>query len=69
MSDSEPGLSYALRRLELLGRGAYEAYCQSVGGKSAITGDPLPAWEDQRPEIREAWRAAADAVVMLRSPR
>jgi hypothetical protein len=51
--------------IELLGRAAYTAYCQTTGGRSAVTGDVLPAWEDQSPIIREAWRAAADAVVML----
>lgn len=48
-----------------LGRIAYLAYCRSTGGKSAVTGDPLPSWEDQRPEIRTAWRAAADAVASV----
>jgi hypothetical protein len=55
--------------LELLGRAAYMAYCQCFDGRSAITGEPLPTWEDQRPDIREAWRAAADAVLMLGMPR
>lgn len=47
------------------GQVAYEAYCQSTGGRSAITGEPLPAWADQKREIREAWRDAAAAVARL----
>lgn len=48
-----------------LGKAAYLAYCQTTGGKSAVTGAPLPTWEGQAEAIREAWRAAADAVRML----
>lgn len=51
--------------LELFGRAAYEAYCQCTGGRSAVTGAELPTWDNQRPDIREAWRAAADAVLMM----
>lgn len=45
--------------LELLGRAAHTAYFETL-----IPG-AFPAWEEQGPKIREAWRAAADAVVML----
>jgi hypothetical protein len=47
-----------------MGRAAYEAYVVSCGGRS-VRGEPLPPWERQAPEIREHWRAAADAVLML----
>jgi thioredoxin reductase len=47
------------------GQVAYEAYCKKTGGKSAVTGESLPAWEDQSSEIREAWEAAAKAVTDL----
>lgn len=50
---------------DLRGRAAYEAYCACTGGVSAISGARLPTWEEQRPDIREAWRAAADAAVMI----
>lgn len=43
------------------GQVAYEA----VGGVSAISGDPLPTWEQQctdRPQIADARRASARAV-------
>jgi hypothetical protein len=30
-----------------------------------VSGDLLPTWDGQRPDIREAWRAAADAAVMI----
>lgn len=48
-----------------LGKLAYEAYCKSTGGKSAVTGAELPAWDDQSPEIQEAWEAAAQAAVLM----
>lgn len=47
------------------GRAAYEAYVIASDGKSLISGAPLPAWYDLRPDIREAWRAAADGAIML----
>ena len=50
---------------DVYGRVAYAAYVEAVGGKSAISGEPLPTWDAQRPEIREAWRMAWDAVFMV----
>lgn len=37
---------------------------QSCGGLS-VHGDKLPDWAGQKPAIREHWRAAADAVLIL----
>lgn len=48
--------------MEDMAKVAYEAYVQSCGGVS-VKGDPLPTWEDQRPEIRQHWDAAAQAVL------
>ena len=45
-----------------LGKHAYLAYCASTGGKSLVSGAPLPSWEDQDPQIQDAWEAAATAV-------
>jgi hypothetical protein len=45
-----------------LGEIAYTEYCQSAGGVSAVSGTPLPTWEDQRQDIREHWEAAANLV-------
>ena len=45
-----------------LGRVAYEAYCVSADHQSAVSGQPLPTWAGQRPEIRVHWHAAALAV-------
>ena len=45
------------------GQIAYEAYCADSGGKSLVSGAPLPTWEETKPEIRGAWHAAANAVV------
>lgn len=41
---------------------AYEAYRDFADGKSLVSGAVLPAWHNLGPEIRQAWRAAADAV-------
>jgi hypothetical protein len=47
------------------GRAAYEAYVLSSDGRSLISGEKLPAWDGLRPEVREAWRAAADGALMF----
>lgn len=46
-----------------LGRFAYEGYCSYTGYKSLVTGEPLPTWENLKPEIREAWEVAASKVI------
>jgi hypothetical protein len=44
------------------GQTAYEAYFAKCGGKSLISGSPLPEWSAQSLEIRQAWEAAGRAV-------
>lgn len=44
------------------GQAAYDAYSAAVGGRSAIDGQPLPAFSNQRADIQDAWVAAALAV-------
>lgn len=44
------------------GRIGYEAYCQSTGGVSLISGAKLPEWDDLSPEIKQAWHDAGEAV-------
>lgn len=51
--------------IELLGRLAYETYCQETGGVPAVSGARLPDWDDQSEDIRQAWCASADAVRMV----
>lgn len=46
---------------EAIGRIAYEAYAGSTGWKSAVSGAPLPQWDQQAPAIRAAWCVAAAA--------
>lgn len=50
-----------------LGQIAYEAYCETTGWKSAVSGAPLPQWTEQAPKISEAWEAAARAVASVRA--
>lgn len=45
-----------------IGQIAYEAYCNKTNWKSLISGAPLPAYSQLKPEIQEAWTAAAEAV-------
>jgi hypothetical protein len=45
-----------------LGVIAYNAYKASSDGKSLISGDDLPKWDNLPPSIQEAWTAAAMAV-------
>jgi len=40
---------------------AYNAYGENRGWV-VFSGDPMPKWEDQSPELQAAWRAAAEAV-------
>ena len=49
--------------MDTLGQVAYEAYRASTGGVSLVSGDRLPSWEDQAPEIQAAWEAGAQAAV------
>lgn len=41
---------------------AYDAYCEQTGGVSLVSGDRLPEFWSLRPEIQDAWWAAAEAV-------
>ena len=50
-----------------LGRIAYEAYCESTGWKSAITGADLPAFQDTPQSVQTGWIAAAQAVKNVQS--
>jgi hypothetical protein len=45
------------------GQLAYDAYAAEVGGVSAVTGDPLPAFADTGELVQSGWIAAAAAVV------
>jgi hypothetical protein len=47
---------------EYFGKLAYEAYGESTGGVSAVSGARLPAWDQQAEPLRKAWIEAADAV-------
>jgi hypothetical protein len=46
-----------------LARIAYDAYGESRGWV-VFNGDPMPRWEDQSPELKQAWDAAAQAVAI-----
>ncbi len=41
----------------------YTAYREKAGGRSLVTGDPLPSFGALSPEVREAWEAGTLAVV------
>jgi hypothetical protein len=41
---------------------AYEAYVTAAGGKSLVSGDPLPQWAALPLIIQQAWIAASAAV-------
>ena len=45
-----------------LGEIAYQAYADSLGWEAAYTGQALQQWTDLKPQVREAWEAAAAAV-------
>lgn len=45
-----------------LGNIAYNAYCASTNWKSVYTGADLPQYDQQRPEVIQAWENSALAV-------
>ena len=45
-----------------LGEVAYRGYCRYTGGKSLISGDSLPLFENLRTELKCAWITAAGDV-------
>lgn len=45
-----------------LGKIAYEAYCETTGWKSAVTGADLPPFEKTPEAVQKGWIAAAKAV-------
>lgn len=55
----------ALRNEELLlfGQRGYEAYSKAAGGRSLVSGDPLPGWDALPEAIQQAWVAAAAAII------
>jgi hypothetical protein len=56
-----------MNELTYYGEVAYEGYCNQTDNKSLISGAELPSWEQLKPEIQQAWIAAADAVLNSRS--
>lgn len=44
------------------GHVAYEAYRTDAGGKSLVSGHPIPAWAELAERIRSSWNVAAAAV-------
>lgn len=47
-----------------LGKVAYDAYGEARGWK-VVGGAPMPTWEEQSQELRDAWSAAAQAVAAV----
>ncbi|RKG99216.1 hypothetical protein [Corallococcus carmarthensis] len=47
---------------------AYTAYCGTTGGRSAVTGAQLPAFEACPPLVRAAWLASVRAVSEFLTP-
>ena len=45
------------------GQIAYDAYSEKAGGRSIVSGVKLPTWNGLSPAIKEAWEAAATAVM------
>lgn len=43
-------------------RAGYEGYKRATGGRSAVTGDPLPEWDALPDGVQNAWFAAAEAI-------
>lgn len=50
--------------MESPGQIAYDAYKTATGGRSLVSGDPLPEFAQLPAPIRAAWEAAAEAVCL-----
>ncbi len=46
-----------------MGEIAYAAYRDYTGGKSLVSGQPIPEWADLPTVIQSAWNAAGEAVI------
>lgn len=49
--------------MKTYGQIAYDAYFEHSGGRSLVSGAPLPTWAAQNPKIADAWEASAQAVI------
>lgn len=49
-------------RDDYLGESCYNAYKRKSEGKSLVSGNTLPAWDNLPAVIRDAWNAAAAEV-------
>ena len=47
------------------GKANYERYRDFNHGVSAVTGEPLPEWDDMPVHIQSGWSAGADAVALV----
>jgi hypothetical protein len=45
----------------------YKAYCRHTGHVSFITGDRLPEWAQLSGDIKNAWFAAANQILALKT--
>lgn len=61
-------LNAAQERVMLAAQKGYEAYSRYTGGKSAVTGDPLPQWAALPGQVTNAWFAAASAIIEAIQP-
>lgn len=52
-----------------LAKTAYDAYCRATGGKSLISGQDLPPFENLSDPIKDAWYEAAQAVAIQTARR
>lgn len=50
--------------LYTLGKTNYDAYCNSTGGVSLVSGDKLPDFENLKEPIKKAWKEAAKELLI-----
>ncbi len=48
--------------MKTFGQVGYEAYCAHTGWKSLVSGQPLPPWNQVKPEIQAAWEKSGEAM-------
>jgi hypothetical protein len=67
--DGAPAFRCKLRGMdrEAVARVGYEAYGAHADWK-AYDGRPMPRWDELRPDIKEKWGVAAEAIVTAVAP-
>ena len=66
--EQQAGVGIANKEPVTSGEIAYNAYCNTTGWKSLVSGAQLPEFYLLKEEIQAAWQSAAQAVIDFNTP-